>query len=161
MVSWLLFSYRVPREPSTPRIAIWRKLNDLGVAKVVDGLVALPDGDRNREQIEWLAVRAREAGGTAQVWVAELVQASHDAELRGQMTADRSSEYQALLDEVASFGEADMRTVKRWRRTWRSIDRRDYFGAPERERTRAAIAAASPDTARGTQRLEPGTRGRR
>jgi hypothetical protein len=34
--------YRLPREPSTPRITLWRKLRRLGVAQVVDGVAALP-----------------------------------------------------------------------------------------------------------------------
>ena len=39
---WVLLAYRLPREPSTPRITVWRKLRRLGVAQLVDGLVALP-----------------------------------------------------------------------------------------------------------------------
>ena len=41
-VEWVLLAYRIPREPSTPRITVWRKLKRLGVAQIVDGLVALP-----------------------------------------------------------------------------------------------------------------------
>ena len=33
---WVLLSYRVPREPSTPRIAVWRRLRQLGVAQLGD-----------------------------------------------------------------------------------------------------------------------------
>ncbi len=33
-MEWLLLAYRMPREPSTPRIAVWRKLARLGVAKL-------------------------------------------------------------------------------------------------------------------------------
>jgi hypothetical protein len=51
-VEWVLLSYRLPREPSTPRIALWRKLRNLGVAKLGDGLVALPQDPRTREQFE-------------------------------------------------------------------------------------------------------------
>ena len=40
---WVLLAYRMPREPSTPRIAVWRKLRRLGVAQIVDGLVAVPE----------------------------------------------------------------------------------------------------------------------
>ena len=51
----MLLAYRLPREPSTPRIATWRKLKQLGVAQLLDGLVALPLDSRNRERLEWLA----------------------------------------------------------------------------------------------------------
>ena len=60
---WVLLSYRLPREPSTPRIATWRKLKRLGVAQLNDGLVALPDDARTREALEWLAGEIAEAGG--------------------------------------------------------------------------------------------------
>ena len=46
---WVLLSYRLPREPSTPRITIWRKLKRLGVAQISDGLVALPADARAAE----------------------------------------------------------------------------------------------------------------
>jgi hypothetical protein len=41
---WVMLVYRLPRTPSTPRIALWRRLHPLGVAQIVDGVVALPAG---------------------------------------------------------------------------------------------------------------------
>jgi hypothetical protein len=67
---WVLLAYRVRREPSTPRIALWRKLKRLGVAQLLDGLVALPLDSRNREQLEWIADEVVELGGEASVWIA-------------------------------------------------------------------------------------------
>src|SRR6266511_2921251 len=52
---WVFLAYRLPREPSTPRIAVWRKLRRLGVVQLLDGLVVLPLDNRTREQLEWLA----------------------------------------------------------------------------------------------------------
>jgi hypothetical protein len=70
-VSWVLLSYRLPREPSTPRIAVWRRLRKLGALQIGDGVAALPLDDRAREQFDWLATDVEEAGGEAIVWVAE------------------------------------------------------------------------------------------
>ena len=58
----MLLAYRLPREPSTPRSALWRKLRRLGAVQVLDGLAALPLDARNREQLEWLADEVVEAG---------------------------------------------------------------------------------------------------
>src|SRR5207247_2103887 len=66
-LDWVLLAYRIPREPSTPRIAVWRKLRRLGVVQVVDGLVALPADARTKEQLEWLADDVVDAGGGATV----------------------------------------------------------------------------------------------
>src|SRR3954470_6216916 len=68
---WALLAYRLPREPSTPRIALWRALRRLGVGQIVDGLVALPADARTREQLEWLAEAVTQAGGEASVWLAQ------------------------------------------------------------------------------------------
>jgi len=48
-LDWVLLAYRLPREPSTPRITLWRKLRRLGVVQVLDGLVALPADARTKE----------------------------------------------------------------------------------------------------------------
>lgn len=137
---WVLLSYRVPREPSTPRIAIWRKLNQLGVAKIVDGLVALPDSDTTRDRLEWVAVSARQAGGSAAVWVAEFTDITESESLRAQMNEERNEEFADLRAEVESSSGVDARTINRWRRTWRAIQQRDYFGAEDGELARIAIA---------------------
>jgi hypothetical protein len=67
----VLLSYRIPREPSTPRIAVWRQLRRLGALQIGDGVAALPLDKRTREHMEWLAAEIEEAGGEAVVWLAE------------------------------------------------------------------------------------------
>src|SRR5919198_1871311 len=64
---WVLLAYRLPREPSTPRSALWRKLRRLGAAQLLDGLAALPLDARTREQLEWVADEVIEAGGEASI----------------------------------------------------------------------------------------------
>ena len=61
----MLLAYRLPREPSTPRIAVWRRLRRLGVAQLLDGLVALPLDARTKEQLEWVAEQVADAGHCA------------------------------------------------------------------------------------------------
>src|SRR4051812_49914311 len=68
---WVLLSYRLPREPSTPRIAVWRRLRRLGAVQIGDGVAALPLDDRTREQFDWLANDVEEAGGGGGVLVAQ------------------------------------------------------------------------------------------
>jgi hypothetical protein len=68
--SWVLLSYRLPREPSTPRIALWRRLRKLGAVQIGDGVAALPLDERNREHMDWLASDVEDAGGEAIVWLA-------------------------------------------------------------------------------------------
>ncbi len=69
-MSWILISYRVPREPSTRRIAIWRRLRRLGALQIGDGVAALPLDDATREHVDWIAADVEDAGGEAIVWLA-------------------------------------------------------------------------------------------
>jgi len=142
---WVLLSYRLPREPSTPRIATWRKLRRLGVAQLNDGLVALPDDARTREQLEWLAGEIAEAGGTATTWLARpsVIQVGRD--LVAELTRARAEEYNAITQEAKAaleLGDSVRRAVKRrLLAELHRIGRRDYFPTAERTQAHDAVAA--------------------
>jgi Protein ChrB, N-terminal len=142
---WVMLAYRLPREPSTPRIAVWRKLRRLGAAQLLDGLVALPLDSRNREQFEWLAGEIVEAGGEASLWVGELASRAQERQLAARMAAAIASEYTALIvDAERVRGQAvgpRRRSLGRLRRELRRIRARDYFPPPEREQAQQAITA--------------------
>ena len=94
--SWVLLAYPLPREPSNPRVAVWRKLERLGVARLGDGLVALPADARTREQLDWLAEEILEAGGAATVWLATPGSAAQERTIAAAMRAARAAEYRAV-----------------------------------------------------------------
>jgi hypothetical protein len=153
---WVLLSYRLPREPSTPRITIWRKLKRLGVAQISDGLVALPADARTREHLDWIADEVIDAGGTAGVWLAQPAERGQECELAQAMADARAGEYRAVLAEAerarALGGTERQRVSRRLRGEVRRIHRRDYFPPPERQAADRAVAAlysrhAEEDTA--------------
>src|SRR5207244_8948369 len=90
---WVLLAYRLPREPSTPRIALWRRLRRLGVVQLMDGVVALPLDARTREQLEWLADEVVDAGGDATLWLAEAASAAQERALATRLAAAVAEEY--------------------------------------------------------------------
>src|SRR3954466_12510494 len=140
---WVLLAYRLPREPSTPRIALWRALRRPGAAQVVDGLVALPADSRTREQMEWLAESVVDAGGEATVWVGRPGSAAQERAIAGRMRTEVGAQYRKLAADAAhaTGGTPGVRkrTLGRLRRELRRVRRRDYFNAPEREPTTAAV----------------------
>ena len=142
---WVLLAYRLPREPSTPRITIWRKLKRLGVAQLLDGLVALPADARTREQLEWIADAVIEAGGTATVWLGRPGSGAQQRTIAETMAAAVSEEYRMVIADVqaadAAIDSERRRTLARLRRELRRIGLRDHFPAPEREQARAAVEA--------------------
>lgn len=144
-------AYRMPREPSTPRIAVWRKLRRLGVAQPVDGLVALPSDARTKEQLEWIADEVLEAGGEATVWVGRPGSASDERRLASRMASAIAEEYRAVIDEAdvaAGHDGVDRRTLGRLQRELQRIGRRDFFPPPERDRAHAAVLRLVADMER-------------
>jgi hypothetical protein len=142
-VSWVLLAYRLPREPSTPRSALWRKLRRLGAAQVLDGLAALPLDARNREELEWLADEVGEAGGEATIWIGELGSRAQERELAARMAEAVAADYHAVTAEAVSAREQPpgqrRRTLARLRRELHRIRARDYFPPPERELAQRAL----------------------
>lgn len=158
---WVLLNYRLPREPSTPRITVWRKLKKLGVAQVVDGVVALPAGARTREQLDWLADEIAEFDGQAGVWLARCTTADQEQLLRTQMTSARAAEYTELLAAVNAAEALHLRgkraALRRLRSQLRQVARRDYFPPPERDQVEVALRnlASNLDSAEAESEVSP------
>jgi hypothetical protein len=139
----VFLAYRLPREPSAPRLALWRALRRLGAHLVSDGLVVLPHSPRNLEHLEWLAASIVESSGEASVWLAEPTSPrTHDAYV-GAMRAEAGEEYRAVLREAREARGLDRaerrRAVRRLRGQLRRIGGRDYFAAPAGSEARAAV----------------------
>lgn len=138
-----MLAYRLPREPSTPRIALWRRLRRLGAVQLLDGLVALPADAKTREQLEWAAEEVVEAGGDASIWIARPSTAAEERSLAARMAEAVAADYMTVIEaaEAATAAPAARRrTLQRLRRTLHAIDARDFFPPPEREQARAAVA---------------------
>jgi len=151
---WLLLAYRLPRVPSTPRSAIWRKLKRLGAAQLGDGLVALPADARTREHLDWIAEEVTDHGGEAMVWLGRPVDGTAEKTIIARMTAAIAAEYDAVADEATSSMQVPdavtrTRTAARLRRELHRIRARDYFQTPSHNKARAAVdSLAQPDSVR-------------
>jgi DNA-binding transcriptional regulator PaaX len=150
-VRWLILIYHLPREPSRHRVAVWRRLKALGALYLQDGAAALPEDASTREQLEWLQVRVREAGGEATLWEALPNTVAENAALVEEFRALREAAYRELIDAAGRLGQkAAMgagRTVlldelARIDRDFRNERRRDYFRSPLRKVADAAIREA-------------------
>jgi hypothetical protein len=140
---WVFLAYRLPREPSTPRIAVWRKLRRLGVVQLLDGLVALPLDNRTREQLEWLADEVAEAGGQASIWLAQPGSVAQERSLVAQFQAAIAGEYQAVAAAATAAVDDEpttrRRLLGRLRRELHRIAARDYFPPAERDLAHQAV----------------------
>lgn len=153
-LEWVLLAYRLPREPSTPRITLWRKLRRLGAVQVMDGVAALPADARTREHFDWLADEVQEHDGEASVWLARLTSRAQEQALIDKMRAAIAEQYRELLAamETEQAQGLTTRSVQRLRRELHRIGQRDFFPPPQRETARAALRALTEPAAPGIER---------
>jgi len=145
---WVLLVYKLPREPSRHRVAVWRKLRDLGALYLQDGVAALPEDAVTREQLEWLQLRVKEAGGEATLWEARPGTLAEEGKLVETFRASREEAYRAIVAGAervrrkAEMGGAPSEQLDKLEREFRAERRRDYFRSPLRTEAAAALRAA-------------------
>ena len=138
----MFLTYSLPRTPSAPRLASWRKLRRLGVAQLAGGLAALPADARTGEQLEWAADEVLEAGGSAGVWLARPTSRAQERDVAkrcmppGSRSTTRSS---PRLGQPVTFprwmglGSSDgLVPIQR-------VERRDFFRPVQRQQARHAL----------------------
>ena len=149
--NWVLLIYKLPREPSRHRVAVWRKLKDLGALYLQDGVAALPEDALTREQLEWLQLRIREAGGEATLWKALPNTVTENRDLVEAFRAAREESYGKMIEaahrirrkaELGGDGESLLEELARTEREFRAERRRDYFRSPLRTEAAEALRAA-------------------
>jgi hypothetical protein len=147
---WLILIYRLPREPSRPRVAAWRKLKALGALYLQDGVVALPEDAVTREQLEWLQLQIREANGDATLWEAQPTTSGENRELVETFRSSREEAYTTIIEgakrirrkaELAG-GRTLLDELAKLEREFRMERRRDYFRSPLRKEAASALKAA-------------------
>ena len=146
---WVLLVYRLPREPSRHRVAVWRKLRDLGALYLQDGVAALPEDAVTREQLEWLQLRVREAGGEATLWEAKPGTIAEEVELVEAFRSSREEAYKAIIARAERLrrkaqmggGQTLLEQLGKLEREFRAERRRDYFRSPLRLQAAEALKA--------------------
>jgi len=79
--SWLLFLYKVPHEPSSHRVYVWRKLKRYEALLLHDAVWALPVSSCSLAQFQELAEEISKLGGDSLLWEARLAVGKQDASL--------------------------------------------------------------------------------
>jgi hypothetical protein len=144
-MSWRVITYRLPKEPSRHRVAVWRELRRLGAVALQQGTWAVPPGEGFDAGFDHVLSAIGDGGGQPVV----LVVADDDdsvTQLEALFTEQREAEwveflgdcdkYEAELKEEVTKGKLTLaeldeeeESLERLRRWFRTIRARDLFGA--------------------------------
>lgn len=137
MKTWLLLTYRIPREPTAGRVYVWRKLKQLGAIAAQDALWVLPQSPRTQEQFQWLAAEITELGGEAMLFNADQLYASDSEALRRQFMEPVEAEYRQIL---AALKKKD-RDLADLSKRFQEAQLRDHFASDLGRQTREKLLA--------------------
>ena len=99
--TWLLLTYRIPREPTRLRATVWRRIKALGAVYLQNSVAALPDNPTNERALRSLRREIVELGGTAQAMRSDVLAGSSD--LVGMYNSARDEEYTEIIDKCHDF----------------------------------------------------------
>jgi len=143
---WLLFLSQLPASPSSPRVAVWRRMRSAGAAGLQNGVWVLPRSAEHERFLTELVVYVKEQGGSGQILAATALSPAANQEILAQFRADRNQEYTEFREQCQQFiAEIEKETLNRKftfaeleeneqdlekLRTWLlKIQQRDFFGA--------------------------------
>lgn len=142
--SWIVFSYKVPSEPSTIRVRVWRTLKALGVVYIQQSVCVAPDTVEVNKKIQSLKKLIESSEGEALLLEVSKFSAVTEEELTEIFNKQRIAEYEEFLEGCNNFfneieietkkgkftyheieeNEAELGKLKRW---YKKITKRDFF----------------------------------
>ncbi len=148
--SWLLLVYRVPTEPASKRVTIWRDLKRMGSLYLQQCVCILPDRPELRTEVERIVEKIEVMDGEHTLFEIPRLRARDEERIIESFQSLRNKEYQEIVEECEtkfvkeiefehfrqnySFEEAeeigqDLEKIRRW---FDRIVTRDWFGASGR-----------------------------
>ena len=150
---WLVLTWRLPSDSSTPRVATWRTLRRVGAVLLTPGAAVVPYSEDLLEQLDFLAGSIDDAGGEAWVLPVRQLSEREETEIRRRQREARASEYEqvaAAAKRVPSRTRArgGLARLRRERslvaleRRLRTVATRDHFHAPGKAAAQRVVGEA-------------------
>ncbi len=148
---WVLLVYRVPTEPASKRVAVWRDLKRIGALYLQQCVCVLPDLPAVRDDLERVTTKIPEMEGEYTLFDVPRLADADAAKIIAAFRLLRDKEYAEIIEECETkfvkeiefehfrqnytFEEAeeigqDLEKIRRW---YARIVERDWFGAARRE----------------------------
>jgi len=101
--SWLLLTYKVPPEPASKRIALWRRLKGMGAVYLQNGVCLLPKTDDHVRRLKMLENDIAEMAGEAVLLETIALDRAQEEKVLARFKADRDEAYGEFIDKCDDF----------------------------------------------------------
>jgi DNA-binding transcriptional regulator PaaX len=121
--TWLHLLYKIPRNPTSRRVYVWRKLKRLGALLLHDSVWCLPSTPRTLEHFQWLVVEIEELGGEAMLWQSQLILGEKNETLIQKFQEQVNVDYGEILSEL----NEEKQDLSALSKKYQQIKMKDYF----------------------------------
>ncbi|MGI9149708.1 MAG: Chromate resistance protein ChrB [Chloroflexota bacterium] len=157
-LSWRVLIYRVPTEPASKRVAVWRDLKRLGALYLQQCACIFPNIPGVTDEVNQVAAKIPALGGETFLLDVPRLQAEDEARIVQSFRAQRANEYAEIIEECQTkfvkevefehfrqnytFEEAeeieqDLDKIRRW---FDRVKGRDWFKAERRDEVETWLA---------------------
>lgn len=102
---WLLLSYKMPPEPSSKRVSIWRRIKGLGAVYIQNGVCLLPVNEEHQRQFKIIQNEISQNGGEAFLMNGVGFDKKEEGSIIARFNQDRNEEYKELLSKCQHYIE--------------------------------------------------------
>src|SRR5271155_5682168 len=96
---WLLMTYKVPAEPASKRMALWRGVWGVGAVYLQNGACLLPKTDDHVRRLKMLENDITEMGGDAVILETIALDRGQEERVVARFPADRDDAYREFIDK--------------------------------------------------------------
>ncbi|MFW8588753.1 Chromate resistance protein ChrB [Rhizobium beringeri] len=161
-LAWLLLTYKVPPDPATKRIALWRRLKGMGAVYLQNGVCLLPKTDDHVRRLKMLENDISKMSGESVILETVALDRAQEDKVVSRFKADRDDQYREFLGRCADFEaeiakeiainkftyaeleeeDTDLKKLQGW---LEKIKKLDFYGA--------TLAAEASERLRGCEAL--------
>jgi hypothetical protein len=137
-VEWIMMVYQLPKSrTSAKKLAIWRKLNRLGVYSPQDSVFILPYSERTLEHFEWLGEEIVEMGGEVALWAVRSLKPFQDERIKEYFLEKVNEQYRSVMARVDEID--DLEELRGQWALFGRIKTQDYLKSPLSSEVQRAI----------------------
>lgn len=124
-MSWLLLTYKVPPEPASKRIALWRRLKGMGAVYLQNGVCLLPKTDDHVRQLKMLENEIVNMKGQSVILETLALDRGQEEKVVARFKADRDDAYEEFIDKCDDFEREIAKEVKANHFTYAELEEND------------------------------------
>lgn len=122
---WLLLTYKVPPDPTTKRVSLWRKIKALGAVYLQNGVCMLPMSDEIVRRLKIIENDISEMGGESILLETSALDVAQDEKVVARFSADRNEHYREFLGECVKFEKEIAKEISIEKFTYAELEEED------------------------------------